>query len=176
MEKNNLHTNNGFKVPENYFESFTNKLSEKVSSTNNQNTPTLPDKKDTGFKVPKEYFTTLEGSIQQKLSANKSKGKIISLVHRKNILYISGIAAMITLILTISIQKKSEFDFDDIKVTDVHTYFSEENIELTNTEIASLLGEDINYTEVFEDELITDDTLLEYLSEENLDDEIIFVE
>ncbi|WP_103070487.1 hypothetical protein [Aquimarina sediminis] len=177
MKKDNLHKNNGgFKVPENYFESLESELSKKILS-DSKNTELLSNKIESGFKPPIDYFETFENELLQKIKEDESKekGVLISLITRKNILYLSGIAAMIAIILSISISKESELNFNDIEVADIHTYISEGNLELSNTEIAMLL-EDTNYIETYEDELIDDDALLDYLSEEDLEDEIIFVE
>lgn len=174
MKKDKSHKNNdGFKVPEGYFESFESKLFEKIASDKDNQ---LSSKMDSGFKIPEDYFTTLEDNILQKIDDDKPKGKLISLRTRKNILYLSGIAAMIAIIISISIPKESGLNFNSIEVADIHAYFTEEDIELSTTEIASLLDDDITYSETFEKELIDDETLLEYLSEEDLDDEIIFTE
>lgn len=174
MKKHKSHKNNdGFKVPEGYFESFENKLFEKIASdTDSQLNP----KMNSGFKVPEDYFATLEDTILQKIDDDKPKGKLISLQTRRNILYFSGIAAMIAIIISISIPKESEVNFDSIEIADIHAYFNEEDVELSTTEIAALLDDDITYSETFEKELIDDETLLEYLSEEDLDDDIIFTE
>ena len=175
MKKDSLHKNNGgFKLPEDYFESFESRLSKKLSSdTNEENS--LPNKMESGFKIPEDYFSTLENNVLQKVIDGKPKGQLISFFTKKNVLYFSGIAAMIAILISISIPKDSELNFNDIEIADIHAYFNEENIELSNTEIATLLG-DVNYAEALEEELVDDEALLDYLSEEDLEDEIIFTE
>ncbi len=174
MKKDKSHNNNdGFKVPEGYFESFENKLFEKIDSdTDSQRS----SKMNSGFNAPEDYFDTLKDTILQKIDNDTPKGKLISLQTRRNILYFSGIAAMIAIIISISIPKESEVNFDTIEIVDIDAYFNEEGIELSTAEIAALLDDDIIYSETFEKELIDDKILLEYLSEEDLDDDIIFTE
>ncbi len=175
MKEKNLHKNkSGFTVPKDYFDSFENKLSEKLSL--NIEKEGLTNNSDTGFKVPEDYFDTFQDSIIQKANPKESKGKVVSLITRKNLLYFSGIAAMIAIVISLSINKESELNFDDIEIADIHTYFSEGNIELSSSEMFALLGEETDYVETFENELISDEVLLDYLSEEDLEGEIIFTE
>ncbi len=174
MKKDNLHINKGgFKVPEGYFEDFEAKISKKLTSEMDGD-QFLDTQIESGFKVPEEYFNTLSDELSQKL--NPRKGKVVSIFSKRTILYVSGIAAMIAILISVSINKHPELNFNDIEIADIHTYFSEGNIELSDTEIASLLGEDMDYSETFEEELINDETLLDYLSDEDIADEIIFVE
>ncbi|WP_109300230.1 hypothetical protein [Aquimarina sp. AU474] len=177
MKKDKLHNDKGgFKVPEDYFTSFEEKLSQAISSENSEES-ILDTLKSTGDKVPKGYFDAVEEEILQKTIGVQPKSKVIALFSKRNILFVSGIAAMIAIIISLSINTESKINFDDIDIADIQTYFDDGNIELSDQEMASLLGEEHNYTETFEDELVDDDDLLEYLSEEdNIEDEIIFVD
>jgi len=174
VKQDNTHTNKtGFKVPDGYFEDFENKLSKKLLPES-QEKSMLGEKVAQGFKVPENYFDTLSQELSQKLAPEK--GKVVSIFTKRNLLYISGIAAMIAILISISIKTNTELNFDAIEIADIHTYFSEGNIELSDMEMASLLGENINYTETFGEESINEETLLEYLSNEDIDEEIIFAE
>ncbi|WP_062059052.1 hypothetical protein [Aquimarina longa] len=174
MKKDNLHKNNsGFKVPQNYFENFENELSKKISSDSKTDV-ILSSKIESGFRTPKNYFTTLEYTITQKIDDDQPKRKSRALITTKNIVYITGIAAMIAITILLSVTKKSKLNFNDIEVADIHVYIDDENIKFSTAEIASILGNDIN--KIFEDNLITDEIILDYLSEENLNDEIIYIE
>ncbi len=176
MKKNNVHKNKGgFKVPEDYFKSFEDKLSKKLSSEIKNDTM-LDNKIDSGFKVPMDYFTSFEENLLQKLNKKEATGKVVSLFTKRNLIYFSGIAAMAAIIISLSVNKDTELNFNDIKIADIHAYINEGNVELSDLEIASLLYEEMSYAETFGEELINDETLLEYLSDEDLDDEIIFVE
>lgn len=176
MKKDNLHKNNGgFKVPKEYFENLENRIS-KRTSLKAEKKLLSKTKNNSGFKIPEEYFINFENKILQKVKEAKPKRKVISLLNRKNILYFSGIAAMITIIISLPIRKESELNFNDITVSDIYTYFNEENIKLSTIEIASLLEGGDNYTETLEDELINEDIILDYLSTEDLDDDILFIE
>ncbi|GAA4276130.1 hypothetical protein [Aquimarina mytili] len=176
MKKDNLHKNNGgFKVPDNYFERLENKLSEKILSENNSD-DVLKSRINSGLKVPEKYFDSIEDRVLQHIEPQKTNRKVISLFTRRNLVYVSGIAAMIAIIFSISINKEKSLNFNDIDIADIHAYFDEEGIDLTATEIASLFDENTTYEETFEEEFINDDDLLEYLSNENIEDDIIFLE
>ncbi len=176
MEKDNLHNNkSGFTIPDGYFESFDKNLSDKLFYAEEES-ELLKTKISSGFKTPDNYFNTLDASIVRKTITNKPKGKIFSLSNKQSLTYFSGIAAMIAILISVSINKKSELDFDDIEVADIYTYCIEGNIKLSSTDIISLLGNDISYVETFENELINDEILLDYLSEDYLEDEVIFTE
>ncbi len=164
----------GFKVPSDYFENFEKKLFNDVTQDDTQNN-ILGSKTNTGFKIPEDYFKTLETSISQKVENNQSKGKLVSLVSRKRVLFISGIAAMIAIIFSISIHQKSKIDFNDILISDIDLFLEDEDIDLSSSEIALLFEDDDSYTDAFEQELIDDETIYDYLSEEDLTDDVIFV-
>ncbi|MCK8523035.1 hypothetical protein M0D21_15765 [Aquimarina sp. D1M17] len=176
MKKDKLHKNNrGFKVPENYFDSFEDRLAKAISSEEKENL--IPNTKTaSGFKVPENYFDNFDKRLEQHIATERNKGKVITLFSRRNMLYLSGIAAMIAIIISLSIDKKTQLDFNAIQIADIHEYITEGNIELSDQEIASLFEEDINYTASFEEEIVNEEELLEYISEEDLTDEIIFVE
>ena len=83
MKTNNLNkiSNSGFKTPEKYFESFDDKLFDKLS----EKAP-LPGTKATGFKVPDAYFDIIENEILQKIDDKDTP--VIKLSSRKTLYYI----------------------------------------------------------------------------------------
>lgn len=176
MEKDNLHKkSSGFKVPEGYFENFESHLLTRLPfKTETKNISTT--KIGSGFKIPEEYFANLENKIYQKIKEVKPKRKMVFLITRKNIIYLSGVAAMIAIVISLSTITKSKLNFGDITITDAYTYFNDENIELDNIEIATLLENDVSYADMLEKEIINNDTILDYLSTEDLDEEIILIE
>lgn len=177
MKNQNLHKNKGgFKMPQDYLESFNDKLFKEIS-INDQENSTQHQKKGTGFKVPENYFDKFDISTIKNQGTKETKPKVFKLLTKTNIAYITGIAAMIAIILSISINnKQSDLDFNDIQIADIYTYFNEENVKLSTTEIASLLGDEVNFTDSFSEEIPNENVLLEYLSEEDLGDAIIFEE
>lgn len=151
MNKNKLHNikDSGFKTPKNYFDGLEDsimnqmKLQEKVE--------------DTGFKVPDNYFESLDEKILDKVT---HKPKVISLFTKRNLLYATSIAAALVLMLNI-IGNNNELTFDDLELTSIENYLSEE--DFSSYEYASLLTEDELTTDNFIDTELTDESLEDYL-------------
>lgn len=151
MNKNKLHNikDSGFKTPKNYFDGLEDsimnqiKLQEKVD--------------DTGFKVPDNYFDSLEDKILDKVA---NKPKVISLFTKRNLFYASSIAAALVLMFNI-IGNNKELTFDNLELTSIEDYLSEENF--SSYEFASLLTEEELTTDNFIDSELTDESLEDYL-------------
>ena len=119
----------GFKIPEGYFEDFENTIMDHAI---------LKEKvKDSGFTVPKDYFNTLEDNILSNV-AEKEPVKIISLINKKTIIYLSGIAATILLLFNI-FTFNEEFNYDSLDIETVEHYILSENLE--TEELASLFND-----------------------------------
>lgn len=148
MKLENLNKQTGFKTPDNYFESLEDKilsqakLQEKVS--------------DSGFAIPDDYFKTIENCVLDAVSEEKDT-KVVSLFSRKNIIYISSIAAAVLIMFGI-FSRTTTPTFEGLDETLVENYILEQDYE--TYEIASLLSE-----EDLSNELIN----INY-SEENLED------
>ncbi len=151
MKKEDLNNiaETGFKTPDNYFESFEDKLFERLADQDNN-----IGVNDTGFKVPDNYFDTLEDTILDKL--DKEETPVVQLRPRTKFYYIAGIAASIVLILALFINRNT---VDELSVEMVESYF--ENSDLDSYELAELLTE----TEILEDDF--------EITETNLDEENI---
>ncbi|MDT0557310.1 hypothetical protein RM697_01540 [Ichthyenterobacterium sp. W332] len=119
----------GFKTPDNYFESLDDKVLKSLNSK-----PKLKDSMRSGFKVPDDYFNTLEDHVISKVSSDQSK--VVNLFNRKNLLYISGIAAALVLMFSIFTSKEETFEIDSEMV---ELYLEEQ--DLGTYELASLLNE-----------------------------------
>ena len=159
MNTNKKHTKTGFKTPENYFDAFENNLFEQ-----------LQIETKTGFKVPDNYFDTLETDVLKQIEPSKTK--VISLINRKQLAYISTIAA--ALVLSFFLLKPSdlqELTFDDIEYSTYEDYFSIEDINITYNELAEMY--DINSTDLDDISFsnIEENNIIEYLSEETISDD-----
>jgi hypothetical protein len=132
MKTNNLNkiTNSGFKTPEKYFESFDDKLFDKLS----EKSP-LPGTKDTGFKVPDAYFDTIENEILKKIDEQDTP--VIKLSSRMNLYYIAGIAASLILLFAVFIGGND--DSEELSVEMVEQYF--QSSDLDSYELAELLSD-----------------------------------
>jgi len=124
-------TKTGFKAPENYFESVEDSVFSKIKSENS-----LKSVKGSGYKIPEGYLDTVEENILNKLN---NETKVVSLFTRKNLVYISGMAAAILILFAIFIKNNNPLT-EELDYQVVEAYILEQDI---NTyELASLLTDE----------------------------------
>ena len=133
--KTNLENNkikNGFTAPSDYFDTFSDRLFEKISGE--VNTTLLP--KTSGFIVPDNYFEKNEAKILSKL--NHSNTKVIKL---KTALYkVSGIAAVLLLTI-VSPMLYNSIETKNNELAEMN-YLELHSDELDIYEVGSLLEND----------------------------------
>ena len=153
MKKDKLHNikSTGFKTPDNYFESFEDKLYERLTKKES-----IKGIENSGFKVPKDYFNTVDNRI---LSNLKSEDKpVIKLKTRANFYYVVGIAA--SLILLVAIFFNNGQTEEILTAEMVEAYFEES--DLSGYDLAELITE----TDLVEEDFTIIETTYE---EENLE-------
>ena len=154
MNKNNKIP---FKTPEGYFDSFEDKLMDKLSKTES----TIP--KDSPFKVPDNYFESFNESLKGKLD---NEPKVIRLFPIKKIMVVAASIAAIALIaLGYNWNSSSELGFNDLANTDIEAYFENNDFELSPYEIAEVLPVTNTEYSDFLSSPIESDNLLDYLNE-----------
>ncbi|GAA4239049.1 hypothetical protein GCM10022291_31860 [Postechiella marina] len=164
MKKNNINSikDSGFKVPKDYFSNLEDRLMSEIKL--NQTV------KDSGFKAPDDYFNTLESNILSKVS-KKEPTKVIPLFNKKNLLYITSIAAAVLLLFNLSIFEK-ETKWDTLDADTVENYILNGNVG--TYEIASLLLEGDIEEENFTSIEFTDEAMEGYFIENaNIEDLMI---
>lgn len=156
MKNKKLHNikTSGFKAPDGYLESFDELLLNKL----NESSP-LNDLKNSGFKVPENYFESFEEKFAKNLTSEKEI-KVIPFIPWKKMLYVSGIAASIILMVSLFNKNNNKTTFDSLETTLIDKYIVEE--ELTNEEIATLLSDDLTLNNFMDSHLI-DANLEEYI-------------
>ncbi len=117
--------------------------------------------KKTGFSLPNNYFESIEDSILNKVSPEKETTKVISIFTKRNLMYISSIAAAILLLFNLSLFGNKP-NFDSLDSATVENYIINEDI--TSLQIASLLTSQ---------ELIEDNFIDYNLSEEHVENYIL---
>ena len=152
---------NTFKTPDNYFDSIENiviaKLKAESLHNNDSNT------------IPESYFDSIEDNVLNKLNRNP-KGNFIKVRFLKYVAPLA-IAASLLLIFILNNNTKS-VSFDSLTFTEIEYWINEGSIDIDEYNISALYAEveinnDINST------LLSDDEVLDYLYEEDLD-EIIY--
>ena len=155
MKTNKIHniTNSGLKAPKDYFDNLEDRLMSEIKLNETASV--------SGFKAPDGYFDTLESRILNKVS-EKETTKVIPLFNRKNILYISSIAAAVLLLFNLSIFEK-ETNWDSLDIETVENYILDENVG--SYEIASLLAVDDISEDDFDSLEFTDEAMEGYFLE-----------
>tara|TARA_R110000772_G_scaffold55661_1_gene127048 strand:+ start:1559 stop:2059 length:501 start_codon:yes stop_codon:yes gene_type:complete len=156
----------GFKVPENYFDNFEKRLFNTIESE------TLP--KETGFKAPDGYFDNLEDTLLQKLNATEKPQKVISLNSRRTWVYLTAIAACLTIIISMLIKDESIVkQIDSIKTVTIENYIDEGYLELESYEVLALLDDDDLADLNFESDIFSEESLENYLLENSIEETLL---
>jgi len=154
----------GFKAPENYFQGLENSVLNKIK---------LKDIETPGFTMPKGYLDTLEDNVLAKVSENKDT-KVINLFSRRNLLYVSSIAASILLLFNLSVfESNRTASFDTLDTATVENYIMNEYIN--SYDMASLLTDENIVEEDFIEHSFSDENVENYILN-NIDIEYYFSE
>lgn len=164
MKKNKLHNvkSTGFKTPDNYFESFEDKLFQRLTHKE-----LINDIEESGYTVPKDYFDSVEDNVFSRLRSDDSP--VISLKSRKPFYYIAGMAASLLLLFAVFIYSESS---EYISAEVVEAYL--ENRDLSTYELAELLSdsdlldEDFTFIETPYEEDNLESYLLEHTNIETI--------
>lgn len=144
--------NNPFKTPEEYFESFDDRLMDKLSEESSN----IP--KEEGFDLPEGYFDGLHKNIQGKLDNQETK--VVQLHPYKKYYYaVASIAAIVLVIFGLNWNTSEELRFEDLAEADIENYFENNEFDLSAYEIAEVIPLD---------ELEINDILVNRFEEENM--------
>jgi hypothetical protein len=157
VKKDKIHNINTteFKTPSNYFESFDEKLMQRLNEEKSIEWISSP-----GFTVPKDYFTSVEAKILDTVNS-ESETKVVRLFSKKQLYFVSGIAASLLLMLAVFNGSAT----DELSVEMLEDYFAESSLD--SYELAELLSDanileyDFTITEINNTEKILEDYLLE---------------
>ncbi|MEO0571061.1 MAG: hypothetical protein AAF039_05100 [Bacteroidota bacterium] len=163
MKKNHK---NKFKTPEGYFESFNERLFERLEEESNM--PSIIPKAD-GFGVPDGYFDSVYDKVARKMGERPSK--VISLKRYRPFYYAAAVLAIL-FALRLGWEQNQEVNFENLASADIEAYLENGDLGLSSYEIAEVVNlEDISLDDITE-KGFEDETILEYLDEnvEDLDD------
>jgi hypothetical protein len=157
MKKSKLHTikDTGFKAPHSYFDSFDERLFEKLTVQKD-----MAAIKNPGYKVPENYFDSFDAKVQARLN-NEEHPKVRMLLSRRNTAYISGIAAALVVMLTVFFQSGDNLSINQVETASIENYLHAEN--LNAYDIASYLSADDIVLDDFVKHTFTDESLENYL-------------
>lgn len=152
----------GFKVPENYFEEFSDALFTKIHEES------LP--KETGFTIPKSYFEEVGENIISAIEFPKKRKNT-----KVKILYaISSVAAAVLLFFSIFNYNKTEvINFNEVTNTDIEEWITQGNMNFDSYDVASI-DSNISWSTTIELENISNEEIDNYLH--TVDAEFLFNE
>jgi len=155
MKTNKIHnvTHSGLKVPKDYFDNLEDRFMAEIKLNEAS--------ENSGFKAPEGYFETLENTILNKVS-EKDNSKVIPLFSKKNLLYISSVAAAILLLFNLTITK-TDTSWDTLDADSVENYILDENVGAYD--IATLLLDGEISEDAFASIEFTDDAMEGYFLE-----------
>ena len=158
MKKN---TKNPFKTPQGYFNSFEDKLMDKLSTEGS----VMP--KARGFTVPENYFDTFNDKLTNKLI---KETKVIPLYPVKKIIaFVASIAAIAIIFFGYNWNSTEKLSISALANTDIEAYFENNEFDLTSYEIAEVLPfTDTEFSNMLNSS-IENENILDYLSDNTID-------
>jgi hypothetical protein len=150
--------NTGFKVPKDYFNTL-----EDIILNNIKVNSVLKGVDNPGFEMPDGYLNTLEDNFFNTLPKEENP-KVISLFSKRNLIYISGVAAAIVIMLGFFWNNANTSALDlDYEMVEAYII----NQDISSYEIASLLTEEelLNINSDILDETFNDQDMEDYLLE-----------
>ncbi|MCP9200096.1 hypothetical protein MKO06_09265 [Gramella sp. GC03-9] len=166
----------GFRVPEDYFESFDARMMDRLKENSSFELP------DTArpFKVPAGYFDDLESRILDK-SRQQPKGRVINLFRSEYLYYAAAVAAIFILMLGnfYKVETTEELGWDDIEISVMENYIDEGYemgyIDLNTFDHSEFISEDGTLIDDSDFENVSTQDALDYL-DENLEDPTYILE
>ena len=146
---------NGFKIPENYFEAFPDRLMEKVR----KGTARASDHKG-GFKVPEGYFEAFPHRLSERIRQGETP---VRNLWPKRSAWIAAAAAVAAFMLLFPSGKNGDLQFEDLTRETLAEYLQADAFDLSAYELAeSLPLEQIAMEDVM-DQVPEDQQIIDYL-------------
>ena len=158
MKKNKT---NKFKTPEGYFESFNERLKQRLEGEVESQSDLIP--KTDGFAVPEDYFEKLNGQIQSKIAS--AAPKVITLTSYRTFYYAAAAVAVLFVLVFAWNTDQNSIEFDDLANAEITAYFEEEDFGLSSYEIAEVLPIGALSIDDMTEIPLEEENILEYLDE-----------
>ena len=155
-----LNKNNPFKIPEDYFEGFNDRLRDKLL----EESKAIPEEE--GFTIPEGYFESLPQQLLQKVE----EPKVIQLNPYKKYYYsAAAVAAIVLVVFGLNFNRAPELTFEDLAGADIENYFEHNEFDLSAYELAEVIPVDeLEINDIIENQF-NEENVIEYLNE-NIDD------
>ncbi|PTX62855.1 hypothetical protein C8N46_102255 [Kordia periserrulae] len=157
MKNKELHSKKtGFSTPKDYFNSFEDRLFERMKTES-----VIPT--ETGFQTPDAYFDSLEDQLSEKLFTTNKTTKVIPLQRkRRYIHYLSYVAAacVVLLIAFHFFSGKDDLTIDNIANSEINSFIENDLIALNNYDVLTVYEEEnVDVTSIFEVKLNETETI-----------------
>jgi hypothetical protein len=155
---------NKFKTPEGYFDSFHERLMDKINEEETVQGESIIPKSD-GFSIPEGYFDTFKVKTKEV--------KVVQLKLSKKYYYgAAAIAAIFILVFGLTWKADIPITFEDLASAEIDAYFESTELDMSTYEIAEVVS--LNRLEANDvlDNALEDENILEYLDEnvDNIED------
>lgn len=172
MKKSQLHNikETGFKTPDTYFDTFDQRLMNKMAIQKG-----MASMVDPGYKVPDNYFEDFDAKLQTRLKNEghtKDTVKVITMRFWRNAGVISGVAAALILMFTLILKSDAPLSINQVETASLEDYLNDEN--LNTYDIGSLLDDDNLVLDNFVSSTFTEESLENYLLNNTSIEDLIF--
>ena len=152
----------GYKTPPKYFEEFTLSLHKKCL----ENPLSKVTSSKSGYVVPDAYLDAFQISEAQ-LQKQHNSIKVIAFLKSKTIPVIYGAAAIILILLSLSIfiKNSNAISLDAVTTDSYHAYLTQETIDPLL--IGEVFKEELNEVDLLTNDSETEQLLLDYLKDED---------
>lgn len=157
----------GFNVPNNYFNTIEEHLINEFTIRNStKNTSKV------AFNTPENYFETIEENVFQKLKEKEKQTNVISIKQRLAKIWIPIVAAASILLVFTLTTNSNNTSFESIATAEIENWIENGQVDIDAYQLASIYN-DIEIDDSFIHETISDNDLMDYLNEENIEQLIL---
>lgn len=176
MKDNKLpyHQKSGFKVPNDYFRNFEERLMHVVQQEEEQPEIIHTYIGKHGFTTPEGYFDSLENRILKKVEPKP--GKVMPLYSVRKLYYAAAVAAVFIGIVSVLFinNNTSGFTMDSIELSALEIYIEEGYFDLNSYELSSFMTEEIYSFGNYSTSNLSDEAVYNYINENIEDPELLY--
>lgn len=165
--------NSGFKIPEDYFKEFEERMMMRLTKQEESNLPLL----ESGFSVPEAYFESLEDKIIQKTEGSRTK--VRPLFRKEYLFYAAAVAAIFVLMLGNFFKAESyePIGWDDIEISAMEEYLDEGYgfIDFNSSQYSEIIISDGKLIDDSDFYMVNSDAVFDYI-DQNIEDPTYILE
>jgi hypothetical protein len=152
----------GFKTPEGYFDSLTDRILDQVG----EESQAVPENE--GFGMPDNYFESFNDKLKARMEPKETK--VVQMrSYRQYWVAAASIAAIFLLVVVIPWGGTEESSFDALASADIEAYLDEGELGLSSYELAEYIPENALEEDDIMELSLEDENIMEYL-DDTIDD------